>query len=153
MRTILLSICILPFLIGCSSTPKVDIANEVEALRKLEDQWSAAVKMKDIQTNLSFISSDAYFMDPNIPAYKGPEAFKKVLTAWFDDKNLLFDTYQYEIDDIEMSTSGDLAYVRCHSQISKQTPDGPALVHTKFIDIWKKIDGEWKCVLNIGNHH
>lgn len=153
MRTTLFSICILPFLIGCSSTPKVDIAIEAEALRKLEDQWSEAVKMKDIETNLSFISPDAYFMDPNVPAYRGQEAFKKALTAWFDDKNLLFNTYQYEIDDIEISSSGDLAYIRCHSQISKQTSDSPALVHTKFIDIWKKIDGEWKCVLNIGNHH
>jgi len=153
MRTSLLSICILRFLIGCSSTPKVDIAKETEMLRELEDQWSAAVTKKDIETNLSFISPDAYFMDPNIPAYQGPEAFRKALTVWFDDKNLLFDTYRYEIDNIEVSASGDLAYVRGHSEITKNTPDGPALVHTKFIDIWKKIDGNWKCVLNIGNNH
>lgn len=45
-----------------------------------------------------------------------------------------------EIDTVDVSASGDLSYVRVHSQITKNKLNFTTPVNTKFIDIWKKID-------------
>ena len=142
-------ICIV--LIGCTSTPKVDILAEAEAIRSLEDQWSAAIVARDLDKSLISIASDAVMMDSNVPIYTGLEAIRKATEVWFADTTLLFNTYTYGIDIIEVSSSGDLAYVRGHSQISYETPDGIKEVKSKWVDIWKKSDQGWKCILNIGN--
>jgi hypothetical protein len=36
-------------------------------------------------------------------------------------------------------------------QITVKTKDGLAQEESKWVDIWKKFDGQWKVVLNIGN--
>jgi outer membrane biogenesis lipoprotein LolB len=46
--------CACLFLIGCTQTPRVDTRAEADALRKIEDQWAAANKAKDINKAVSF---------------------------------------------------------------------------------------------------
>jgi len=143
--------CILFILIGCTSTPKVDTLKEAEIIRNLEDQWTAALLIKDIEKILSFSSSDGVYMDPNAPIYIGTEAIRKSNEKWFADTTILFDSYTYGLDTIEVSESGDFAYVRGHSHFNKKTPIGIVSTNNKFVDIWKRIDNQWKCILSIGN--
>ncbi len=151
MRKIFGVISTLLILMGCSSTPKVDIVKEAEVIRNLENEWSAAILNKDLEKSISFTASDAVFMDPNLPAYSGAEAIRKSFETWFADSSLLFNSYSYDIDKIEVSASGELAYVRGHSKITKNTPSGPVDVINKFVDIWKNDNGKWSCILLIGN--
>jgi uncharacterized protein (TIGR02246 family) len=151
MKKFTVFFCTCIILIGCTSTPKVDILAEAEAIRSLEDQWSAAIVAKDLDKSLSSIASDAVMMDSNVPIYTGIEAIRKATEVWYADTTLLFNTYTYGIDIIEVSASGDLAYVRGHSQASYNTPDGIKEGKSKWVDIWKKSDEGWKCILNIGN--
>jgi len=151
MRTIYGITCFLFLFFGCTSTPKVDTQKEVEAIRNLENQWSASILTKDIEKFLSFPSPNAVFMDENTPEYSGLDALRKVTETWFADTTRLFKTYTFRIDNIEVSSSGDQAYVRGHSQINRKTPKGVDVIKTKIVDIWQKRDGKWKCILSIGN--
>jgi ketosteroid isomerase-like protein len=63
----------------------------------------------------------------------------------------LFNTYSGTIDAIEVSASGDLAYARGHDKISLRTSEGIVIEAGKWVDIYKKLDGEWKVVVSIGN--
>ena len=151
MRKIAVFFCTCIILIGCTSTPKVDILAEAEAIRSLEDQWTIANKTKDINKILSFNASDAVMMGPNQPITVGIAAMKELLELWFSDTTALRKTYSFPIDKIEVSASGDLAYVRGTNRMSFKTPNGIIERTEKGIDIWKKIDGEWKCVVGIWN--
>ncbi len=52
---------------------------------------------------------------------------------------------------IEVSNSGDLAYTRGTQRLDYITLDGTVEEVSKWIAIWKKIDGEWKAIVVIGN--
>jgi ketosteroid isomerase-like protein len=55
------------------------------------------------------------------------------------------------MDTIEVSASGDLGYARGTNRYSLKTPNGPAEYVDRFIDIYKKTDGKWKCIVGIWN--
>jgi ketosteroid isomerase-like protein len=100
---------------------------------------------------LSFFASEGVEMDPNSPTYIGPQAIREANKSWLSDTTILFKTFTYTIDPIEVSASGDLGYARGTSRVKKTTPNGPVEIRTKWVDIWKKIDGKWKVVVNISN--
>ena len=60
MKKITAFFCACIILIGCNSTPKVDLVAEAEAIRNIEDQWMAANKVKDINKVMSIFASDAF---------------------------------------------------------------------------------------------
>jgi len=139
------------WLTGCSKVPVVDVKAEAEALRNLEEQWNAAAKVKDADKMLSFFSSDAVSMPSGKPVVTGKEAIRERMVKMLADTTYLFDTYSATIEVIEVSTSGDLAYVRGSDRLNIKTAEGIKEDLGKWIDIWKKVDGEWKCVVGIGN--
>jgi ketosteroid isomerase-like protein len=151
MKKIAVLFCTCIILIGCTSTPKVDILAEEDALRNIEDQWAVANKAKDINKIVSFSASDGVLMGPNQPIIVGIEAIKKSWELWFSDTTMLWETYSWTSDKIEVSASGDLAYVRGTNRMNIKTPNGIIEDRSKGVDIWKKIDGEWKCVVGIFN--
>jgi ketosteroid isomerase-like protein len=67
------------------------------------------------------------------------------------DTTFLWDTYSATIDKIEVAASGDLAYVRGITRMKIKTPDGLTEYTARWVEIWKKIDGQWKAALAIAN--
>jgi ketosteroid isomerase-like protein len=130
---------------------KADINADAKAIHNLEDQWSSALQVRDMDKVLSFFASEGVEMDPNLPIFVGPKAIREVNESWLSDTTILFKTFTYTIDPIEVSASGDLGYARGTSRVKKTTPKGPVEIRTKWVDIWKKIDGKWKVVVNISN--
>jgi len=151
MKKIILLFWTCIILIGCNSTPKVDLVAEAEAIRNIEDQWMAANKAKDINKVISIFASDAVVMDPNKPITVGIDAIKKSWELWFSDTTYLHNTITYTIDNIEVSDSGDLGYARGSTHYTIKTPNGTDKFDDKFVDIYKKINGEWKCIVGIFN--
>ena len=147
--TLLFWACLI--LIGCNSTPKVDLVAEAEAIRSIEDQWMAANMAKDINKVISIFAPDAVTLEPNKPITVGIDAIKKSWELWFSDTTQLHNTFSQTIENIEVSASGDLGYARGTTHASIKTPNGTVEDVTNFIDIYKKIDGEWKCIVSIWN--
>jgi len=138
-------------LTGCYRSPVVDIHAEAEAINKIEDQWAAAIKAKDVDKNLSFFAPNAVMMNANIPACVGLQAIRKSQELWFSNTATFHNTFVSAVDTIEVSISGDLAYVRGTYRVNTGTRDNPVEDVGKWVTIYRKIDGEWKAIVDIGN--
>ena len=141
--------CIL--LLGCTRTPKVDIAAEADVIRNLENQWVIANQTKDIAKVMTFFSPEGVQMMPDKDIVVGLQSIQREFELSFADTTLLWETFTWTNDFVEVSASGDLAYVRGTNRLNIKTPDGIVEGKGKGVDIWKKIDGEWKCVVGIYN--
>ena len=151
MKKIVVLFCTCIILFGCNRAPKVDTLAEANAIRNLEDQWTVALQKSDTDKIISFFNTDAVAMKPNTPISIGLQAIRKERESSFTDTTMLYKTYSSKIDTIEVSASGDLAYVRGTDRITTKTPNGLVEDMGKWVDIWKKINGEWKVIVNIWN--
>ena len=152
MKKIAAFFCTCIILFGCTSTPKVDTLAEANAIRNIEAQWATAIQGKDVNKIISFFASDAVSMPVNRPIIVGLESLRKDTEYWFSDTTILFKTYSNTVEAVEISSSGDLAYDRGTDHLVRNTSNGPVEDIGKWIGIYKKINGEWKCVVVIGNN-
>jgi ketosteroid isomerase-like protein len=151
MKKIVVLFCVFIAFIECTRNPKVDTVAEAEAIRSIENQWTVALQNKDIDKILSFASSEAVVMEPNSVIYVGLQASRKQLEKMFADTTILWNTTSSAIDIMEVSASGDLAYVRGINRSKIKTQTGFGENSDKWIDIWKKTDGKWKNIVQIWN--
>ena len=151
MEKLALLFCAFIILFGCTSSPKVDTAAEANAIRDIENQWIIADQTKDGDKILTFFSSDAVLIEPNAPISVGLQSIKEIWGSMAADTTLLWETYSSTIDKIEVAASGDLAYVRGIASMKVKTPDGLTEFTSRWVEIWKKIDGQWKTILAIAN--
>ena len=146
--TLLACTCI--FLIGCTQTPPVDTRAEADAIRNIAAQWAVATKARDIDKIVSLYSPDIVIMDANVPLSVGHKALNKTYESWLTD-TLISKTLLDEIDAVEVSSSGDLAYARGTSRFRQNTPKGIVDEMNKWVSIYKKIDGKWRIIVDISN--
>lgn len=132
-----------------SKKSSVDNQANADSIRMLEEQWSMAIKDKNVDKIVEFFAPDAVSMPANKPINVGLDAIRKAEEFSFSDTTSIFNTYSSTIDKIEVSVSGDLAYVRGSDRVSQITKKGPAEEVGNWIDIWKKVDGKWKVVVSI----
>jgi ketosteroid isomerase-like protein len=146
----IIGICMF-FFEGCRSK-NVNIKAEEDVIRKLEADWTIINKTKDIEKYIDMYASEAVIIAPNAPVCVGTEAIQaKIATIFADTSAVLWDTYSWTSEKVEVSGSGDLAYVIGSNQMDIKTPDGIIENKGRGVDIWKKINGEWKAVLSIWN--
>jgi len=138
-------------LTGCNHTPVIDIHAETEVIKNIEDQWTAAIVGKDMSKIMSIFAPEVVIMNANVPACSGFQAIRESQESWFSDTTILHETFKSAIDTIEVSASGDLAYVRGNSRLSISTPGGVVEETDKWITIYRKINGEWKAIVDIWN--
>lgn len=138
-------------LTGCNRTPVVDILAEAEVINNIEDRWTVAIKTKDIDKILSIFAPEAVVMNANAPAFIGIQSVRKSLESWFSDTTIFHDTFASAIDTIEVSSAGDLAFVRGNSRLNISTLRGVVEETDKWITIYRKINGEWKAIVDIWN--
>jgi uncharacterized protein (TIGR02246 family) len=151
MKKITVFFCTCIVLMGCTSTPKVDIQAEKDTIQSMEDQWIVALQTSDAEKILSFYASDAAIMNSNKPIIIGLEAIRNSINSMFADTTLLLNTYTGTVDVIEVSATGDLAYARGQQEITIKTKEGLVKDKGKWVDVLKKIDGQWKVTVTIGN--
>jgi len=151
MKKTLMLLLACSILTGCNQSPAVDIRAEAETINKIEDDWTTAILAKNIGKIMSIFAPEAVVMNANTPAFTGAQAIRESLESWFADATILHDTFKSAIDTIEVSTSGDLAYVRGNSRLSISMPGGIVEETDKWITIYRKINGEWKAIVDIWN--
>ena len=133
---------------GCGGGSTVDLSTEEEEIRRLDRQWQAAVDARDVAAAAAFFAPDAVLMPANGPMIVGREGIE----AWFSEWLLVPEiSNTFEPDMIEVAASGDLAYDRGIYRFVMDTPEGRTEDVGKYVVVWKKIDGEWRAALDIGN--
>ena len=149
-RIFYLSLIAMIIVTGCQFKANSN-SSDVEAIRKIDNQWAIAVRTKDLNKVLDIYASDAIEMPPNEPIAIGRKAIKKGWEEWFNDTTYLHNEITSKIDTIVVSASGDLGYVRetNHYKVKKQK--GIIEFDDKCIYIYKKMKEGWKCTVGIWN--
>ena len=135
---------------ACQSKTKT-ASNDADAIRNIENQWTIALQNKDIDKVMSLYSPESVVMKPNNSIYVGLQSIRTQVESDFADTTMLWNTTSTTIDIIEVSASGDMAYARGINQGKMKTLTGIVENSDKWIDIYKKTDGHWKCIVGIWN--
>jgi len=142
----LLTALALAVLIGCGTTPKVDNAAEVTAVRKRYSDWVQAEKRRDLEAAMSFLAPDAVVQGGDAPAIKGIEAAR---VLWKEIFSIPYtDMVDIEPRTVVVAKSGDMAYDAGNFKIIIPGEHGSTEVRAKSLVVWQKIDGQWKAVVN-----
>ncbi len=147
-RFLFTCITLILLLTGCASVPRVDTEAEAQAIRELSRQWLAVFTAKDIDATMTYYAPGAIQMPANSPSLVGKESIRDWYELWLPNPAV---TSTFEPEIIEVAASGDLAYDRGVYHFSMETPEGTIEDHGKYLIIWKKIDGQWKTLLDISN--
>jgi uncharacterized protein (TIGR02246 family) len=127
--------------------PVVDVEADVEAIKKITDDFNAAINAGNIDKLVSLYTDDAVRIPPNKPALVGKEAIRSLFQEQLDQF-----TVQNEGVIVDLKVSGDLAFVR-GSWTSINTPKTggePLKYNGSFVSvIQKQPEGSWKVICNI----
>jgi uncharacterized protein (TIGR02246 family) len=120
-------------------------ATDQAQIRQLMDRWAEALRAKDVDGVMSHYAPDILVFDLAPPLqYRGARAHRKNWEAWFP-------TFRgpvgYEIHDLSIATSDDVAFCHSFNRITGTRTDN------ERTDVWvratfccRKIDSKWKIV-------
>jgi ketosteroid isomerase-like protein len=124
---------------------EVDIEAEKGSILRIYAQWLEMEERKDIEGPMRFIAEDAIFSPPNRPMVKGFEAIREHRKAFLSQPSV---SVNVDTERVEVSSSGDLAY---QLVIYRVVLEGGNVGEWNACLVWRKEDGEWRCVLLIYN--
>jgi uncharacterized protein (TIGR02246 family) len=130
-------------------TPPDTRAADESAIRNLDAQWSKAAAAKDVDGTVSYYSDDASLLAPNAPIASDKQGIRGAWASLLGGDSSL----SWQADKVEVSRSGDLAYVQGVYQMTSKDARGKTVSDTgKFVEVWKKqADSKWKTVADIFN--
>ena len=118
-------------------------SNDEAQIRQLIENWAQAVRTKDINKLMSHYTPDILVFDLAPPLqHAGTDSYRRNIEEWFP-------TFRgpvgYEIRDLSISTSDDVAFSHSLNRIRGTRTDG------EETDVWvratvgfRKVDGKWK---------
>ena len=127
---------------GCARAQYANVAQEKEALMRLDKEWSTTTK--DPARFLSYYAPDATAYPQGMPKVTGA-ALKDMYTQMASAPGFALEIVPEKAD---VSTSGDVGWT---TGTYKMTMNG-ATDTGKYVAVWRKqSDGSWKCVEDIFN--
>ena len=133
---------------GCTQQKKVDSKAEGEKLMQLSRDWSQQAKAGDIEKTVSYWADDAVVISAGQPTYKGKKEIRGMVEQSYKMPGF---NISWEPQSVEVSTSGDMAYLIEKSQVSFKDSTGNVITqNNSAVSIWRKqADGSWKNVVDI----
>jgi len=127
----------------------VDPDQEEAALRAADLAWSAAAGRKDIEATVAFMAEDGETLAPNESIARGKDAVRK---TWTGLMSLPGFEVRWEPWHVEVAASGELGYTSGSYALTFTDDTGRAVTDRgKYVEVWRKIGGAWKCVSDIFN--
>jgi ketosteroid isomerase-like protein len=133
-------------LTACTQTAPDTHADEEKVLRELDAQWSKTAGSKDLDATVAFYSDDAVVMPGDAPVANTKQAIRQLWAPMLAPNALV----SWQVNQAEVSSSGDIGYVRGVYQFVTKDEAGKATIEQgKFLELWKKqADGKWKCAVD-----
>jgi len=121
-----------------------------QAIRAADAAWLKAVQVKDVDRIVSFYADDGSEFPIAEPIATGKHAIRK---NWEHMLGIPGLSLSWQITKVEVSQSGDLAYVQSTYEASFENPQGgkPAIEKGKAVTVWKKEGDTWKAFADISN--
>ncbi len=127
---------------ACGDSPPVTTGPDAE-IADLSDRWEQALNAGDVDALAALYADDARVLAPNAEMAVGQEAVR----AAFGE--MVAAGWGGELTTIEAQSSGDLGYNV--GTFVLETKDGGLVDRGKFIEIWQRIDGQWRITNDIWN--
>jgi len=128
---------------------KVDRAAEEAALRALDKAWSEAANRKDLDATVAFMAEDGETLAPNEPVARTKEAIR---ASWNGLMQLPDAKISWQAERAQVAESGELGYTSGTYSLSFTGADGKTVTDNgKYLEVWKKVDGKWKCLSDAYN--
>jgi ketosteroid isomerase-like protein len=123
--------------------PAVDRAAEEASLKATELAWSETAGKKEIDNFMNFVTDDSVQLPPNAPAAQGKDAVRKEWETLFALKDF---TVKWNPTVVQVAESGELGYTSgTYSLTYTDAKGGKVEDRGKYLEVWKKVDGKWKC--------
>ena len=121
---------------------KSNAATDEAQIRKRLEDWTRALRAKDLDGLMSHYTQDILVFDLAPPMqYEGAVAYRKNWADWFPSFQ---GPVGYEVRNLSIATSGDVAFCRSLNRITGMRTSG------ENTDVWvratvglRKIDGKW----------
>lgn len=135
--------------ISCNGQ-KVDLKIEEEKLMQTSEDWARAAGTDSLEKILSYWADDAVILSPGLATVKGKAAIREFVASSLKTPGFKI---SWKPISVEVSKSGDLAYILEENQISVNDSLGhPMTAINKAVTVWRKEeDGTWKNVVDIWN--
>jgi ketosteroid isomerase-like protein len=118
-------------------------------LRALDLAWSEAASRKDLDATVSYMADDGETLAPNEPLASDKAAIRASWGNLLALPNLKIGWQPVRVD---VAASGDLAYTRGTYTLTFTDPDGKTVTDRgKYLEVWKKTGGKWRCVADAFN--
>jgi uncharacterized protein (TIGR02246 family) len=142
------TLIVLTLIILSCNEQKIDKTAEGEKVMQLSREWSQMAATGDVEKTVSYWADDAFLMSAGQPPLKGKQAIRQMVEESYKIPGFRI---SWQPQSVEVSESGDMAYVIENSQVSFTDSTGKAITqHNKAVSIWRKQeDGSWKNVVDI----
>ena len=122
----------------------IDIEAEKQAISDKIKTGFEVEQQKDVDAlmELGFFAEDVIVQGPNMPQIKGLEAIRNFYTEFFK----ILVSIEGGSTEIIISEAGDMAWDYGWNRSVYKGPDGPIEDEGKYLEVFKKINGEWRCV-------
>lgn len=129
---------------------KIDKKAEGEKIMQLSREWSQVASTQDVEKTVSYWADDALVVSGGQPPLNGKQAIRQMVEESFKTPGFHI---SWQPQSVEVSESGDMAYMIENSQVSFNDSTGkPITINSKAVTIWRKqTDGTWKNVIDISS--
>ena len=122
-------------------------ADNRAAIQKLEDQYAAAVRAKDLDGIMKTYApgSDLFVFDVVPPRqYAGADAYRKDWKGFID---MFKGPIKFSVSDLSIDAGGKMAYSHSVQHISGTDTKGkPVDMTVRVTDVYRKLGGDWRVV-------
>jgi uncharacterized protein (TIGR02246 family) len=139
------------FLAACAPAgPAVDVEAETEALRAAAQAYHDAAATSDTEAIVALYASDGVMYAPDTPTIEGMDGIREFASAFAAIPGVQI---ELDLEEVVVSSSGDLGYTLGIGEITMEGPDGEPVVETiRDFHVWRKdAAGEWKLAVDIWN--
>ncbi len=122
----------------------IDLDAERQAIRDLLNTAFEVEQQKDVDAimELDLFADDIIAQAPNMPQIEGLKALRNFYTELFK----ILDSIRGGSTDIIISEAGDMAWDCGWNRTVYKGSDGLIEDEGKYLGVYKKINGKWKCV-------
>lgn len=148
------SLIVLTFVVGCAaSTPSSsadapDLAADERAIREADARWLKAAGARDAAGEAALYAADGVAYREHLDPAVGPSAIQ-AQAAQFNARNPTAQV-TWTTDTVHVAQAGDLAVQTGQVRLTGLGPKGEIEDRSRFVTVWKKVNGEWKVAYDIG---
>ncbi len=124
-----------------------ELSSEAQVIRTLDAALSQAAQAQDAVLFASFFADDAIQMPPNAPALNGRASIQESAAGLLGPGVSL----RFETQNVRIARLGDLATSRGKYYLVIEAPTGLIQDEGSFVEVWEKLNGDWKITLDIYN--